>query len=166
MRSYKVLTVCLGNICRSPAAQGILDNVASKNNLFLELDSAGTAAYHIGNPPDSRSIAALNNVGIDISQQKARQITINDFDEFDWILAMDRENLCNLKKIQPEHSKATLVMFGEFDQQVTLGEVADPYYGGDEEFTGMRKHLADIAQTFVNHLNAEENIKSVNEDAI
>ncbi|MDE8603272.1 low molecular weight phosphotyrosine protein phosphatase [Marinomonas sp. RSW2] len=131
MRSHKVLTVCLGNICRSPAAQGILETVASKNRLFLELDSAGTAAYHVGNPPDSRSIAALNSVGIDIRQQKARQVTISDFNEYDWILAMDRENLLNLKKIQPEHSKATVVMFGEFDQHVTLGEVVDPYYGGD-----------------------------------
>ncbi len=93
MRSHKVLAVCLGNICRSPAAQGILENVASNNRLFLELDSAGTAAYHLDNPPDSRSIAALKNVGIDISQQKARQVTISDFNEYDWILAMDRENL-------------------------------------------------------------------------
>jgi protein-tyrosine phosphatase len=154
MRSHKVLAVCLGNICRSPAAQGILENIASNNRLFLELDSAGTAAYHLGNPPDSRSIAALKNVGIDISQQKARQVTISDFNEYDWILAMDRENLINLKKIQPEHSKATLVMFGEFDQHVALGEVVDPYYGGDEGFTVMRKHLTDIAQAFVNHLNS------------
>jgi protein-tyrosine phosphatase len=66
---------------------------------------------------------------------------------------MDRENLINLKKIQPEHSKATLVMFGEFDQHVALGEVVDPYYGGDEGFAVMRKHLTDIAQAFVNHLN-------------
>lgn len=154
MRSHKVLTVCLGNICRSPAAQGILDNVASKNHLFLELDSAGTAADHLGNPPDSRSIAELNNVGIDISQQKARQVIISDFYEHDWILAMDRENLNNLKKIQPENTKATLVMFGEFDQHISLGEVADPYYGDDEGFTDMRKHLTDIAQAFVNHLNS------------
>jgi protein-tyrosine phosphatase len=146
--------VCLGNICRSPAAQGILETVASKNRLFLDIDSAGTAAYHVGNPPDSRSIAALNNVGIDIRQQKARQVTISDFNEYDWILAMDRENLLNLKKIQPEHGKATVVMFGEFDQHVTLGEVVDPYYGGDEGFVVMRKHLTDIAQAFVNHLNS------------
>jgi len=154
MRSQKVLTVCLGNICRSPAAQGILENVASLKPIFLELDSAGTAAYHIGNSPDSRSIATLKKVGINIAQQKARQVKKSDFDEFDWILAMDRENLCNLKKIQPEHSKAKLVMFGEFNQDVNFGEVADPYYGGDEGFDKMRQHLTDIAEAFVRHLNS------------
>lgn len=154
MRTYKVLTVCLGNICRSPAAQGILESIAHKQDVFLELDSAGTAAYHIGNSPDSRSITALHQVGIDISRQKARQVTKDDFHEFDWILAMDRENLSNLKKIQPKNSKATLVMFGEFYDHVAFGEVIDPYYGGDEGFTKMRKHLSQIADAFVHHLHS------------
>ena len=154
MKSYKVLTVCLGNICRSPAAQGILESVAAKHDVFLELDSAGTAAYHVGNPPDSRSIKALHQVGIDISRQQARQVTQDDFNEFDWILAMDRENLSNLKKIQPKNCKATLVMFGEFYDHAAFGEVVDPYYGGDEGFTEMRKHLTNISDAFVNHLNS------------
>ena len=154
MKSYKVLTVCLGNICRSPAAQGILESVAAKQNIFLELDSAGTAAYHLGNPPDSRSIKALHQVGIDISRQQARQVTKDDFHKFDWILAMDRENLSNLKKIQPQDSKAKLVMFGEFYDHAAFGEVADPYYGGDEGFTEMRKHLCRIADSFVHHLHS------------
>lgn len=154
MRSFKVLTVCLGNICRSPAAQGILEKVASDNRLMLELDSAGTAAYHVGNPPDSRSIAALKKTGINISQQKARQVIQADFDEFDWILAMDKENLANLHKIQPEHSRAKLVMFGEFHSSVSLGDVADPYYGGDEGFALMREHLIRISEAFVHHLNS------------
>ena len=156
MKSYKVLTVCLGNICRSPAAQGILESVATKRGIFLELDSAGTAAYHIGNPPDPRSIAALHQIDIDISRQKARQVNKNDFYEFDWILAMDRENLSNLKEIQPKNSKATLVMFGEFYDHVAFGEVADPYYGGDEGFTEMRKHLLTIADAFVHHLDSNK----------
>jgi protein-tyrosine phosphatase len=154
MRSFKVLTVCLGNICRSPAAQGILEKVASDNKLILELDSAGTAAYHVGNPPDSRSIAALKKVDINIGQQKARQVIQADFDEFDWILAMDKENLANLKRIQPEHSRAKLVMFGEFQPSASFGEVADPYYGGDEGFTLMREHLTRISDAFVLHLNS------------
>ncbi|WP_369921652.1 low molecular weight protein-tyrosine-phosphatase [Marinomonas polaris] len=154
MKSYKVLTVCLGNICRSPAAQGILESVAAKHDVFLELDSAGTAAYHLGNPPDSRSIKALHQVGIDISRHQARQVTKDDFHKFDWILAMDRENLSNLKKIQPQDSKAILVMFGEFYDHAAFGEVADPYYGGDEGFTEMRKHLCRIADSFVHHLHS------------
>ncbi|ETI57970.1 low molecular weight protein-tyrosine-phosphatase [Marinomonas profundimaris] len=153
MRSYKVLTVCLGNICRSPAAQGILEFVASKHSISLALDSAGTAAYHVGNSPDSRSITALKQMGIDISQQKARQVSIADFDSFDWILAMDKENLSDLKKIQPEHSSAKLVMFGEFSEGVALGEISDPYYGGEEGFVHMREHITDVADAFVSHLN-------------
>jgi protein-tyrosine phosphatase len=153
MKSQKVLTVCLGNICRSPAAQGIIESLSAKSkSVFLELDSAGTAAYHIGSPPDSRSIAALKQVGIHIDQQKARQVSKADFDEFDWILAMDRENLANLKKIQPKHSRATLVLFGEFHPSVAFGEVVDPYYGGESGFIEMRQHLTNIAQAFVNHL--------------
>lgn len=154
MRSYKVLTVCLGNICRSPAAQGILERVASNHNVFLELDSAGTAAYHIGKQPDLRSIKALNQVGIDISHQKARQVTQSDFYEFDWILAMDRENLLNLEKIQPSNSQAKLVMFGEFYDRAAFGEVVDPYYGGEEGFVAMREHLTEIAEAFVTHLQS------------
>lgn len=154
MRSFKVLTVCLGNICRSPAAQGILEKVASDNKLILELDSAGTAAYHVGNSPDSRSVMALKTIGINIGHQKARQVIQADFDEFDWILAMDKENLANLRKIQPEHSRAKLVMFGEFHSSVSFGEVADPYYGGDEGFALMREHLTQISDAFVFHLNS------------
>lgn len=154
MRSFRVLTVCLGNICRSPAAQGILEKVATDNQLILKLDSAGTAAYHVGNSPDSRSIVALKKVGINITQQKARQVIQADFDEFDWILAMDKENLVNLGKIQPEHSRAKLVMFGEFHPSVSFGDVADPYYGGDEGFVLMREHLTRISDAFVLHLNS------------
>ncbi|RBP84648.1 low molecular weight phosphotyrosine protein phosphatase [Marinomonas rhizomae] len=158
MKSYSVLTVCLGNICRSPAAQGILESIAAKQGVFLELDSAGTAADHVGNSPDARSIKALHQVGIDISRQKARQVTKDDFNQFDWILAMDRENLFNLKKIQPENSKATLVMFGEFDYQVTFGEVADPYYGGEKGFAEMRTHLTEVAEAFVYHLHSNREV--------
>ena len=149
-----MLTVCLGNICRSPAAQGILEKSSAHNKLTLELDSAGTAAYHVGNPPDSRSIKALKQVGINISQQKARQVVEDDFYEFDWILAMDKENLENLRKIQPEHSRAKLVMFGEFDPSVSFGEVVDPYYGGDDGFILMREHLTRISEAFVLHITS------------
>lgn len=93
----KILVVCLGNICRSPAAQGIFEYLACSQSLDLTVDSAGTAAYHIGKRPDARSINALAQVGIDISKQSARQVSQQDFYEFDWILAMDKENLLNLQ---------------------------------------------------------------------
>ncbi|MBJ7538149.1 low molecular weight protein-tyrosine-phosphatase [Marinomonas transparens] len=158
MKPIKVLTVCLGNICRSPAAQGILEKALLSERAHFEVDSAGTAAYHVGNPPDPRSIAALAKEGIDIRKQEARQVSSADFDQFDWILAMDRENLRHLKKLQPSDSKAKLVMFGEFAGDVSYGEIADPYYGGDEGFILMREHLTQIARAFVKHLDARPEI--------
>lgn len=152
MKSFKILTVCLGNICRSPAAQGILETVAKNSRVFLELDSAGTAAYHLGNKPDSRSIASLRQVNIDISRQSARQVCEEDFHNFDWIVAMDKANLANLKELQPADARARVVMFGEFSELAQFGEVDDPYYGGDEGFVHMREHLTSISQAFVAHL--------------
>ncbi|AEF54872.1 low molecular weight protein-tyrosine-phosphatase [Marinomonas posidonica] len=155
MTSIRVLTVCLGNICRSPAAQGILQHEAELKGLNLSLDSAGTAAYHIGKLPDSRSIDTLKQVGIDITGQRARQVTEDDFQTFDWILAMDQANYQHLKRLQPTSSHAKLVMFGEFADHVSLGEVDDPYYGGDEGFTQMRHHLSEIAKRFLDHIASD-----------
>ncbi|MEL0636297.1 low molecular weight protein-tyrosine-phosphatase [Marinomonas sp. TI.3.20] len=157
MKKVKILTVCLGNICRSPAAQGILQSTAeSCKGLALEVDSAGTAAYHIGHSPDSRSIQVLSEVGVDISGQHARQISLEDFECFDWILAMDAENLSNLQKIQPECSKAKVVLFGQYCPDVTFGEVQDPYYGEQDGFIKMRDKLQVIAESFIHHLMSSE----------
>ncbi|MEL0623708.1 low molecular weight protein-tyrosine-phosphatase [Marinomonas arenicola] len=153
MKTIKVLTVCLGNICRSPAAQGILQAAATQHKgLDLQVDSAGTAAYHIGKSPDPRSIRALSDVGVNISAQQARQVKVEDFDYFDWIVAMDADNLANLKAIQPAHSHAKLVMFGAYHTSVALGEVQDPYYGEYDGFVVMREHLQRISEGFVAHL--------------
>lgn len=147
-----VLTVCLGNICRSPAAQGVLEYVAALQGVDLALDSAGTAAYHLGKQPDARSINALQAVDIDISAQRARQVTEDDFYRFDWIVAMDKENLANLKALRPDDAHAKLVLFGRYRTGVDFGEVEDPYYGGEAGFTLMRQQLFDIAEDFVAHL--------------
>ncbi len=149
----KVLTVCLGNICRSPAAQGILQAKADAQNIAISLDSAGTAAYHIGKQPDPRSIAELANRSIDISTQKARQITVTDFEEFDWILAMDKDNMNNLKHICPASLQYKIQLFGSInikknEEVVHLGEVADPYYGSDNGFSVMADHLEVLAEHF------------------
>ncbi|MFD1384029.1 low molecular weight protein-tyrosine-phosphatase [Rhodanobacter aciditrophus] len=151
----KVLTVCLGNICRSPAAQGILEAMASQRGLTLSVASAGTAAYHIGKAPDPRSQRALSDIGIDISSQRARQVTKSDFDEFDWILAMDAQNYANLKRLAPKNHTAKVVMFGSFAADRHYGEVDDPYYDGDEGFQRMREHLLEISKDFVEHLSAQ-----------
>lgn len=149
----KVLTVCLGNICRSPAAQGILESVAREQGVAIALDSAGTAAYHIGKQPDARSIKALRAVDIDITQQRARQVTLTDFDAFDWIVAMDSENLANLRRLKPDNCRAKVVLFGRYRDGVDFGEVDDPYYGGESGFADMREQLFDIANDFVAHIH-------------
>lgn len=148
----KVLTVCLGNICRSPAAQGILEYLAQEKGVSVFVDSAGTAAYHVGKQPDARSIKVLKSVGIDITEQRARQVSDTDFQEFDWIVAMDSENLANLKRIQPAGSKAKVVMFGQYRSGVNFGQVDDPYYGGESGFESMKDQLFDIGEDFLANL--------------
>jgi protein-tyrosine phosphatase len=128
--SYKVLLVCLGNICRSPTAEGVLRHLAAKEapQLALEIDSAGTADYHIGAQPDPRSQRAALRRGIDISGLKARQIAADDFARFDLILAMDSENLRELRAMQPRNSRASVRLFLEYALHSALRDVPDPYY--------------------------------------
>lgn len=127
MVSKSVLMVCLGNICRSPLAHGIMAHLTQ--TLPVEVDSAGTASYHVGNPPDPRSIAEAAKHGVDISNQKARQFTPNDFKAFDYIFVMDRQNLKNVLAQASSQQEMDKV-------QLLLGdtEVEDPYYDGEEGF--------------------------------
>jgi protein-tyrosine phosphatase len=122
--------VCLGNICRSPTAEGVLRFLAAKEapRLALEIDSAGTADYHIGAPPDPRSQRAALKRGIDISALKARQVTADDFARFDLILAMDAENLRELQAMRPRNSRAAVKLFLEYAPDAAQLDVPDPYY--------------------------------------
>src|SRR5882757_4542204 len=133
---HRVLFVCLGNICRSPTAEGVLRHLAAQEapGLALEIDSAGTADYHIGAPPDLRSQRAALRRGIDISGLRARQVTQGDFERFDLILAMDRENLRELQALKPRDSHALVKLFLEYAPQTKVRDVPDPYYGGDSHF--------------------------------
>jgi protein-tyrosine phosphatase len=128
--SCRVLFVCLGNICRSPTAEGVLRHLAAQAapHLKIEIDSAGTADYHIGAPPDLRSRRAAMRRGIDISGLRARQVTEDDFVRFDLILAMDRENLRELEAMKPVNSRASLKLFLEYAPDLNLRDVPDPYY--------------------------------------
>lgn len=129
----KILMVCLGNICRSPLAEGILQSKVD-NNLFV-VDSAGTSSYHIGNKPDPRSIAIAKKKGIDITQQQARQFVKQDFSDFDIIYAMDNSNYNNiiaLAENDKQKSKVNLILNESYPEQNL--DVPDPYYGGDKGF--------------------------------
>ncbi len=134
--TVSVLFVCMGNICRSPTAQGALEKQISEADLPFRLlvDSAGTHAYHAGEPPDRRSIAAAERAGIDITRQRARKITEEDFTLFDHIVAMDKDNLFNLSHACPrrEHNKISLLM--DYAPPGFPKYVPDPYYGGARGF--------------------------------
>jgi protein-tyrosine phosphatase len=129
-KKVRILMVCLGNICRSPTAEGVLRHVAAKEapQLALEIDSAGTADYHIGAPPDARSQRAAFRRGIDISGLRARQIAAEDFARFDLILAMDRENLRELQALRPSESRAAVKLFLDYAPDSPVRDVPDPYY--------------------------------------
>jgi len=133
---HRVLFVCLGNICRSPTAEGVLRHLAALEapGVALEIDSAGTADYHIGAPPDVRSQRAALRRGIDISGLRARQVTEADFERFDLILAMDGQNLRELQALKPRGSRALVKLFLDYAPQTKVREVPDPYYGGDSHF--------------------------------
>ena len=128
MAQMKILMVCLGNICRSPLAQGILESKVDSTEFIV--DSAGTAAYHVGNSPDKRSVAVAKKNGIDLSKQKARQFTVEDFSLFSKIYVMDLsnyENVIALSQNPEDKAKVNLILND-------LMEVPDPYYGGKEGF--------------------------------
>jgi len=130
--SKKILMVCLGNICRSPLAEGILQSKVGENVI---VDSAGTAGYHIGSLPDERSIEIANLNDVDITNQRARKVSASDFDEYDYIYAMDKENYDNLRamaKNETQRSKVEMIM-NELQPKENI-DVPDPYYGGDNGF--------------------------------
>ncbi|UKM64560.1 low molecular weight phosphotyrosine protein phosphatase [Flavobacteriaceae bacterium GSB9] len=143
----KILMVCLGNICRSPLAEGIL-----KSKLPAEtytVDSAGTAAYHIGNSPDQRSVAVASKYGLDISNLRGRQFEVSDFDRFDLIYVMDSSNFQNVVKLARNDSDISKVnmILNEVHPNKDF-EVPDPYYGGDQGFENVYKML-DEACTII-----------------
>lgn len=123
--------VCLGNICRSPLAQGILEAQVKRNSLDWKIDSAGTSGWHAGEKPDSRAIATAKQHNINISNQRSRMLTSDDFYHFDFILAMDQKNYSDILRICPTPELASKVhLILEFAENNTVREVPDPYYDG------------------------------------
>ena len=128
----KILMVCLGNICRSPLAEGILQHKAQQKNLGWMVDSAGTGSWHVGSLPDSRSIHKAKEYGLDISKQRGRQFSVSDFDNFDRIYAMDASNYQNILRLarsETDKAKVELILNEAFPKQNRT--VPDPYWGDD-----------------------------------
>ena len=126
----------MGNICRSPTAEGVFRRLHQELAPALELhiDSAGTHAYHVGQAPDPRALVAARQRGVDIAGHRGRVVRREDFHEFDYILAMDGENLERLQRLQPEHARAELRLLLDYAEGVAVREVPDPYYGGARGF--------------------------------
>ena len=148
----KILMVCLGNICRSPLAEGILAH--KTQHLNIEVDSAGTAGYHIGKLPDERSIEIAEKYNIDLTKQRARQFSRADFDDFDIIYAMDTNNythLISLANNETERNKVRLIL-NEVNPE-KFESVPDPYYGGDDGFQNIYNMLDDACNKIISQID-------------
>ncbi len=136
MSEVKVLFVCLGNICRSPTAEGVFRKLVAARGLedAYTVDSAGTSAWHQGEPPDPRSREEALRHGVDISAQRSRPVVVEDFERFDYLVAMDGANLRELRKRCPEPYRARIHRLTVFAPGLGVTDVPDPYYGGDRGF--------------------------------
>ena len=154
----RILFVCMGNICRSPSAEGVFRHVLATRapDLQVEIDSAGTHDYHIGDPPDRRSIAAAKRRGIDLSSLRARRVASEDFAHYDLILAMDEENLRELKRRAPVAYQERIRLMMEFAPEATSRAVPDPYYGGAQGFEEVLDLLEEAANGLVQELLARQ----------
>lgn len=151
----RILMVCLGNICRSPMAEGLLRALARSQSLVIHTDSAGTGDYHVGEPPDRRAQAAMQRQRIDISDLRARQFIAADFDRFDLLLAMDTHNLQDMRELAPNFAlaeKAKLIM--DFAPTYPLREVPDPYTGGDEDFDEVYRMLREACENLLKDVHS------------
>ena len=153
--STSVLFVCMGNICRSPTAEGVFRKVVEDAGLAdaIRIDSAGTHAYHTGEPPDRRAQAAALSRGYALADIRARRVSDEDFVEFEYIVAMDEDNLLNLKDRASEDTSSDLVLFLEFSESHE-SEVPDPYYGGVSGFERVLDLVEAASQGLLEHIRS------------
>lgn len=146
MRQVQVLMVCLGNICRSPTAHGVFERKVREAGLShsISVSSAGTSDWHVGKPPDKRSQLAALERGYDLSLLRGQQVTVSDFEQFDYILAMDNQNLASLLALKPAGYTGKLCLFLDFGT-LAVAEVPDPYHGGSAGFEEVLDLVEDAA---------------------
>ena len=156
-QKVKVLFVCMGNICRSPTAHGIFENLVNEQNLNekIEIDSAGTINYHEGEAPDLRSQKTAKKYGLDISHLRARHINTADFAYFDYILAMDHDNFVELKARCPSAHQHKIKKFLEYNPNVIDKNVPDPYYGGPDGFDLVFQLCKSAATNLLNEIKTK-----------
>lgn len=155
--TVSVLFVCMGNICRSPTAQGVFEQRVRGAGLAgrVEADSAGTLSYHVGSPPDPRAQAAARGRGIELAGQRARQVRPEDFDQFDYVVAMDRDNHAALAALCPPGREDRLHLMMELAPESAEREVPDPYYGGDRGFERVLDMLELASTGLLNRIREE-----------
>jgi protein-tyrosine phosphatase len=154
----RVLFVCMGNICRSPTAEAVFREIQRREapQLAVEVDSAGTHAYHVGSLPDQRAIAAAARRGFDMTALRARVVTTADFERFDLVLAMDDQNYQQLRRIAPAAQRERVRLFLDFAPQLARREVPDPYYGGATGFEEVLDLVEEAARGLLAALGARE----------
>lgn len=152
--AVRVLFVCLGNICRSPSAHGVFEDLVSKAGLQhkIEVDSAGTGDWHIGKPPDKRAMAAASKRGYDLSSLRARQFKADDLQQFDYVLAMDQENLRDMLAAKQAAPRGHVGLFLQFDKNSEYTEVPDPYYGGNKGFERVLDLIESASLGLLDHI--------------
>ncbi|MCW8869858.1 MAG: low molecular weight phosphotyrosine protein phosphatase [Proteobacteria bacterium] len=159
MTKHKILFVCMGNICRSPSAEAIFSQLIKTSDLQqqFEIDSAGTHAYHVGNPPDARSCEAAHKRGIAMQHLRARQVQAADFERFDRLIVMDQDNLDELKNRFPGQALDKVSFMMSYAGQRTETEVPDPYYGGEDGFERVLDLLTDAAEGLLSDIKTTQN---------
>ena len=152
---HRILFVCMGNICRSPSAEGVLRSLVIQRGLEqnIHIDSAGTGDWHVGNPPDRRARQAALERGVDISGLRARQVQPDDLESFDLVLAMDRSNHNALLTMATESNRHKVRLLLDFSTQWPGEEVPDPYYGGEHGFDQVLDLLEEACDSLLNELD-------------
>ena len=167
MDNISVLFVCLGNICRSPTAHAVFESMVASEGLTdrIMVDSAGTGDWHLGHAPDERTAALAAERGYDLSELRARLVDEQDFNQFDYIIAMDNENLSNLRAMCPHDYDGQLSLLLDYSQQSDTSEVPDPYYGGANGFALVLDLVEEACSGLLAHIRGSHAVLATEVDS-